>query len=53
MKVMAAKIAAEGGVAGDLLFPVAGHLSDGQEPQIKKNAELHLRLVKVDWTCES
>jgi tetratricopeptide (TPR) repeat protein len=48
MKVMAAKIAAEGESLETSYFLWRDIYQTAQEPQIKKNAELHLRLVKVD-----
>ncbi len=48
MKVMAAKIAAEGESLETSYFLWRDIYQTAKEPQIKKNAELHLRLVKVD-----
>jgi tetratricopeptide (TPR) repeat protein len=48
MKVMAAKIAAEGESLETSYFLWRDVYQTAKEPQIKKNAELHLRLVKVD-----
>lgn len=48
MKVMAAKIAADGESLETSYFLWRDVYQTAREPQIKKNAELHLRLVKVD-----
>jgi len=48
MKVMAAKIAADGESLDTSYFLWRDIYQTTQEPLIKKNAELHLRLVKVD-----
>ena len=48
MKVMAAKIAADGESLETSYFLWRDIYQTAKEPQIKKNAELHLRLVKVD-----
>ncbi len=48
MKVMAAKIAADGESLETSYFLWREVFQTAQDPQIKKNAELHLRLVKVD-----
>jgi len=48
MKVMAAKIAADGESLETSYFLWGEVFQTAQDPQIKKNAELHLRLVKVD-----
>ena len=48
MKVMAAKIAADGESLETSYFLWRDVYQTAKEPQIKKNAELHLRLVKVD-----
>jgi len=48
MKVMAAKIAADGESLETSYFLWRDVYQTTKEPQIKKNAELHLRLVKVD-----
>ncbi len=48
MKVMAAKIAADGESLETSYFLWRDIYQTTQDPQIKKNAELHLRLVKVD-----
>jgi len=48
MKVMAAKIAADGESLETSYFLWRDIYQTTTEPQIKKNAELHLRLVKVD-----
>jgi tetratricopeptide (TPR) repeat protein len=49
MKVMAAKIASEGESLETSYFLWRDIYQTTKDPQIKKNAELHLRLVKVDW----
>jgi len=48
MKVMAAKIAADGESLETSYFLWRDIYQTTKEPQIKKNAGLHLRLVKVD-----
>ena len=48
MKVMAAKIAADGESLETSYFLWRDIYQTAKEPQIKKNAGLHLRLVKVD-----
>ncbi|MGB2678596.1 MAG: hypothetical protein WAN12_16045 [Candidatus Acidiferrum sp.] len=48
MKVMAAKIAADGESLETSYFLWQDIYQTAKEPQIKKNAGLHLRLVKVD-----
>ena len=48
MKVMAAKISAEGESLETSYFLWRDVYQTAKEPQIKKNAALHLRLVKVD-----
>jgi hypothetical protein len=48
MKVMAAKIAADGESLETSYFLWRDIYQTAKEPQIKKNAALHLRLVKVD-----
>jgi tetratricopeptide (TPR) repeat protein len=48
MKVMAAKIAADGESLETSYFLWRDVYQTAQEPLIKKNAELHMRLVKVD-----
>ncbi len=48
MKVMAAKIAADGESLETSYFLWRDIYQTTQDPQIKRNAELHLRLVKVD-----
>jgi tetratricopeptide (TPR) repeat protein len=48
MKVMAAKIAADGESLETSYFLWRDVYQTAKEPRIKKNAELHLRLVKVD-----
>ena len=48
MKVMAAKIAADGESLETSYFLWRDVYQTAQDPLIKKNAELHLRLVKVD-----
>jgi tetratricopeptide (TPR) repeat protein len=48
MKVMAAKIAADGESLETSYFLWRDVYQTTKDPQIKKNAELHLRLVKVD-----
>jgi len=48
MKVMAAKIAADGESLETSYFLWRDIYQTAKEPRIKKNAELHLRLVRVD-----
>jgi len=48
MKVMAAKIAADGESLETSYFLWLEVYQTAKDPQIKKNAELHLRLLKVD-----
>ncbi|HMD85854.1 MAG TPA: hypothetical protein VKO18_14260 [Terriglobia bacterium] len=48
MKVMAAKIAADGESLETSYFLWLDVYQTTKDPQIKKNAELHLRLLKVD-----
>jgi hypothetical protein len=51
MKVMAAKIAADGESLETSYFLWQQVYETAKEPQLKKNAESHLRMLKVDLDC--
>jgi hypothetical protein len=52
MKVMAARIAAEGASLSTSIFLWNEVYTTTKDPQIKKNAERHLRLLKVEQDCK-
>jgi len=52
MKIMAAKIAAEGESLATSVFLWNEVYTTTTDPQIKKNAEKHLRLLKVEQDCK-
>lgn len=51
MKVMAAKIAAEGESLDTSYFLWKQIYDNAKEPQVKENAEMHLRLLQVQLDC--
>jgi tetratricopeptide (TPR) repeat protein len=53
MKTMAAKIAAEGESLETSYFLWQQIYTTTNDPQLKKNAEMHLRLLKVDIDCRA
>jgi len=52
MKVMAARIAAEGESIGTSIFLWNEVYTTTKDPTIKQNAERHLRLLKVQQDCK-